>query len=83
MTLTGTLSVSAGGTVVTGSGTNFTTSLFPGDYIRPGGQGQVRMVIAIHSSTLLSVDRPFFNTVTGPANSSVRLNRFPFIEDGL
>lgn len=65
---TGTVSVTAGGSNVTGSGTQFTnttTGYTVGSYIRVGSNAnnQIRRVVSITNNTLLTVASNFTNTL--------------------
>jgi hypothetical protein len=59
----GTVSVSAGSTTITGSGTSFTSQLAPGRIIEVAGQQ--RQVVSIASNTSLEVNAPFPTTLSG------------------
>ena len=63
VSLTGTGSVTAGDTTLTGSGSAFTTQLQKGDIVNVNGQ--TRKVQDITSDTVLNVDLPFDTTVSG------------------
>jgi hypothetical protein len=60
---TGTAAVTAASTTVTGTSTAFTTELNVGDEIQINGE--TRTVIAIASTTVLTVDKAFVNTASG------------------
>jgi hypothetical protein len=62
--LAGTISVTATGTVVTGSGTSFTTDYIVGDVIRTAG-GQTRRITAISSNTSITVESAWTTTESG------------------
>lgn len=59
---TGTVSVSAGGTTVTGSGTTFTSGM-AGRYIRFNGEAEQYLITAFGSTTSLTIE-----TYLGPSN---------------
>lgn len=67
-TLTGTVSVSAGGTTLTGSGTSFTTQCVVGDYITLTNETQ--QIASITNTTSLVVGTAFSNAYT--ANTATR-----------
>ncbi len=66
-TLTGTsITTSTSSTTVTGSGTSFTTQVFPGDMLHVSGAGgdqYLRRVTGVSSDTALTVSHPFDEAV--------------------
>jgi hypothetical protein len=62
--LSGTVSVSASSTAVTGVGTSFTTQFQTGDVIRTNG-GQARRIVTITNATSLTVESVFTTTENG------------------
>lgn len=59
----GTVSVTSGSTTVTGSSTSFSAYNSIGDYVTIGGE--TRTVSTITSTTVMDVDTPFTQTLTG------------------
>ena len=71
--LAGTVAYATDGLVVTGTGTNWSTSnLRVGDYINIGAV--TRVISAINSTTSLTVKTPFTSTVTGQAYTIDHIN---------
>lgn len=62
--LTGTVSVSAGSTAVTGTGTSFLSELGIGDRVRFEATGEIRAVFSIASNTSFSLQFPASATAT-------------------
>lgn len=74
ITKTGT--VSSTGTVVTGTGTLFTTELVQGDYLYNAATNEVRKISGIQSNTILRIESAF---TSGLSAVSVQVSRSQFV----
>jgi type II secretory pathway pseudopilin PulG len=70
--VTGTATVTAGSTSVTGSGTAFTTQFAVGDSIQTAG-GQIRTITAIGSATSITVNQNWDSTETSVGIGRIRV----------
>jgi len=61
----GTAAVTANGSVITGTNTQFTTQITVGDIVTITGSGDERKVTAVTNATSVVVDEPFVTTQTG------------------